>query len=113
MFLGLRTKSIIEKIVPVSDFNKGKAGRIFSRLEDDDEIFVVKNNRPAAVVVSVKRWKAISDALEKLEEAALEALARKRLKNLSPDALISDEEVMRQLGITPEDIENAEEPEIG
>ena len=52
----------------------------------------------------------ISDALEKLEEAALEALARKCLKNLSPDAFISDEEVMRQLVITPEDIGNAEEP---
>ena len=52
----------------------------------------------------------VSDALEKLEEAALEALARKCLKNLSPDALISDEEVMRQLGITHEDIGNAEEP---
>ena len=52
----------------------------------------------------------ISDALEKLEEAALEALARKCLRNLSPDAFISDEEVMRQLGITPEDIGNAEQP---
>ncbi len=57
-------ESVIDKIVPVSDFNKGKAGKIFRRVEEDGEIFVVKNNRPAAVVVSLRRWKMFTAALE-------------------------------------------------
>lgn len=57
-------ESAIDKIVPVSDFNKGKAGKIFRRVEEDGEIFVMKNNRPTAVVVSVRRWKMFTAALE-------------------------------------------------
>lgn len=106
------SKSIVDKIVPVSDFNKGKAGRIFSRLEKDEEIFVVKNNRPTAVVVSVKRWKAIAAALEELEDLELEKIARERLARTKPEDFISDEDAMRSLGLTQEDIDNAKEPEI-
>lgn len=106
-------KTIVDKIIPVSDFNKGKAGRIFRRLEKDEEIFVVKNNRPAAVVLSVRRWKTLAAALEEIEDVELEKLALERLARATPDSFISDEEVMRQLGITQADIDNAEDPEIG
>lgn len=48
----------IEKLVPISDFSQGKAGKIFSDVaENNSEYIVLKNNQPTAVLVSVKEYK--------------------------------------------------------
>jgi prevent-host-death family protein len=75
-----------EKLVPVSDFSQGKAGKIFNDVaENDAEYIVLKNNQPTAVVLSLKEYREtqekISNAerlLEKIENARLLNIAEKR-----------------------------------
>lgn len=98
-----------DKIVPVSDFNKGKAGRIFETLEAKGEIFVMKNNRPAAVVVSVKRW---AEMMEREESDWLARIARERLADFDENALVPNADVLAAAGLTQNEIDNAETPEI-
>ena len=99
----------LEELVPVSDFNKGKAGRIFRSVAKRGKIVVMKNNRPEAVVVSVKTWEALNELIEDLE---LEKIARERLAKLDESKLIPFDEVVRKCGISEEDISNTEPFEI-
>lgn len=57
-----------EKLVPVSDFSQGKAGKIFSDVaENNSEYIVLKNNQPTAVVISVSQYKNLQTRLAKFE----------------------------------------------
>lgn len=61
--------SLAEKLVPISDFSQGKAGRIFSDVaKNNSEYIVLKNNQPTAVVVSVDRYKESQEKLAKFEK---------------------------------------------
>jgi prevent-host-death family protein len=58
-----------EKLVPISDFSQGKAGKIFNDVaENDSEYIVLKNNQPTAVLVSLHEYKEIQEKLSKLEQ---------------------------------------------
>ena len=49
---------LTERLVPISDFSQGKAGKIFSDVaENDHEYIVLKNNQPTAVLLSVKEYR--------------------------------------------------------
>ena len=57
-----------EKLVPVSDFSQGKAGKIFSDVaENNSEYIVLKNNQPTAVVISIAQYKNLQTRLAKFE----------------------------------------------
>lgn len=43
------------RIVPITEFNRGQASRIFRELEKDEEIVVMRNNKPIAVIKSFNR----------------------------------------------------------
>ena len=40
--------NILQSLVPISQFNKGKAAQIFDRLRTEKELIVLKNNQPSA-----------------------------------------------------------------
>ena len=87
-------------IVPMVRFNKGEAGKVFDELERDKTKIVVKNNNVEAVMLEPKYY---DDIMQKLEDYALELEALNRLQKL--DAKYYDEkEVMKELGITREDL---------
>lgn len=44
--------NILQSLVPISQFNKGKAAQIFDRLRTEKELIVLKNNQPSAVILS-------------------------------------------------------------
>ena len=47
-----------EKLVPISDFSKGKAGKIFTDVEENNnEYIVLRNNQPTAVLISIKEYR--------------------------------------------------------
>ena len=72
-----------ERLVPISDFSQGKAGKIFSDVADNDkEYIVLKNNQPTAVVVSVKEYRDTQEKVAKLE-ALLEKIENIRLLKLA------------------------------
>ena len=73
---------LTEKLVPISDFSQGKAGKIFSDVaENNNEYIVLKNNQPTAVVVSVKEYKETQEKVNKLEKL-LETIENIRLLQL-------------------------------
>lgn len=73
---------LTEKLVPISDFSQGKAGKIFSDVaENNNEYIVLKNNQPTAVVVSVKEYKETQEKVNKLEKL-LETIENIRMLQL-------------------------------
>lgn len=103
-------KDIVEKTVPLSYFNKGKAGQVFEDVKKHGAKVVMKNNEPEAVILSPKEY---SKLVEDVEDYELEILAEERLKaHPDPKDWISQEEVYRQLGITEKDLEGWEDIEL-
>ncbi|MDD3206403.1 MAG: type II toxin-antitoxin system Phd/YefM family antitoxin [Lachnospiraceae bacterium] len=74
-----------ERLVPISDFSQGKAGKIFSDVaENNKEYIVLKNNQPTAVLVSIKEYEDIQRKIAKLERL-MEYVENIRLLKLSED----------------------------
>ena len=100
--------NLLNSLVPITQFNRGQASRIFDRLHAESQLVVLKNNQPAAVILSPAEYARLSE----IEEDYLLLLeATKRLaENTAPAATMA--EVMRELGVTEADLDAAEEPEI-
>ena len=47
--------------VSITDFNRGKAGSIFKDTKKHGPIYVFKNNKPVAVVLSVKEFQSMKN----------------------------------------------------
>lgn len=101
--------SVIENIVPVSDFSHGKAASIFRRITNQVPVTVVKNNRPVAVITTPEEFAYLSEAEENivLLEMALERLAAN--KDGSP---IPEDAVLEKLGLTQQDLDAIADSEI-
>ena len=48
----------LQSLVPISQFNKGQAAKIFDRLRSEKELIVLKNNQPSAIIFFC--WKQIN-----------------------------------------------------
>ena len=49
---------LTERLVPISDFSQGKAGKIFNDVAKNNKGYIVlKNNQPTAVVISIQEYK--------------------------------------------------------
>ena len=56
--MNMSLAELTERLVPISDFSQGKAGKIFNDVaENDHEYIVLKNNQPTAVLISLKEYK--------------------------------------------------------
>jgi prevent-host-death family protein len=102
-----------EKLVPISDFSQGKAGKIFSDVaENDTEYIVLKNNQPTAVVVSVKEYKETQIKLSKLEQL-LENMENIRLLQIAEQRTGSQttafEDLVAEEGFTMEELKELAE----
>ena len=98
-----------EKLVPISDFSQGKAGKIFSDVaENDHEYIVLKNNQPTAVVVSVKEYRKTQELVHKFEKL-METIENYRLlslaNNRSSRKKMSLEELVKEEGFDMEELE--------
>lgn len=81
--MGMALVDFTEKLVPISDFSQGKAGKIFADvMENNNEYIVLKNNQPTAVLVSVKEYKETQEKISKLEKL-LETVENIRLLQLA------------------------------
>ena len=50
----------LQSLVPISQFNKGQAAKIFDRLHSEKELIVLKNNQPSAVILSPEEYTQIN-----------------------------------------------------
>lgn len=71
------------------------AKEILRRLSSgkQERLLVLKNNAPAAVLLSVPAFEALMDELEDLR---IEAVARRRLRDLKPTKTLSHAQMMRR-----------------
>lgn len=104
---------LTERLVPISDFSQGRAGKIFSDVaKNNNEYIILKNNQPTAVLVSIKEYRDIQKKiteletlLEKIENIGLLKLAESRVN----DKTISFEELVKAEGFSMEEMEELSE----
>ena len=99
----------IENTIPISQFNRGLAGKIFADVRQSGAKVVMKNNAPECVLLSPQEYIRIMDALN---DAKLLAVAAERMEHYESDTVISAEEVQKNLGISDKDISDFEEVEF-
>jgi len=93
----------MRSIVPITRFNKGEASRIFDEVAASGTKIVMKNNRPACVLMSPDRYEtlieALTDYLEREE-------AERRMARYNPSHSLSQEEMMASLGICQQELDD-------
>ncbi len=103
------TANFLSRLVPITQFNRGQASRIFDRLRSESELIVLKNNQPSAVILSPDEYTRLAE-IEENYKLLLEAT--KRLAANEGKVALSEAEVLKHFGITDTDLEEMEEPEI-
>ena len=101
--------SAINRTVPISQFNRGLAGQIFSDVKKTGPKVVMKNNEPEAVILPPNQYVELIDILNDYE---LLSIAVERMEHFDPSTLISEEEMDRELGITQEEFDSVGEVEF-
>ena len=92
---------IMKSIVPITRFNKGEANKIFDEVQASGTKIVVKNNKPACVLLSPSQYESLMETLSDyllLDEAGIRAAANDDNDNISMEAM------MEQLGISADDL---------
>ena len=101
--------SAIQNTVPISQFNRGLAGQIFEDVKTHGAKVVMKNNAAECVLLSPEEYISLMD---ELNDARLLLLASGRLQKMDSAALIPEEQVWQELGITQEDLDAVGEVEL-
>ncbi len=100
---------LLDNIVPISDFNRGKASSAFSKVGEGNPVVVMKRNRPSYIIISPEDYRK---AAEIEEDLALLALATERMKDFDPAKTIGEKEIMERYGITEADLDEMDEVEF-
>lgn len=101
-----------DKLIPISDFSKGKTAQIFEDVKNNNtEYIVLKNNQPTALVISIDNYREMADKaakmellLDKIEEKRLLGIANERISDGHETTDFND--VITELGFTEEEIYN-------
>ena len=101
----MAVNDLLKSMVPISRFNKGEAGKIFDVVNEEGIKLVLKNNRPACVLLSPDAFEEIQETLENYR---LLVEAEKRMKKSRKEDFISEAEAMRELGISEDDLKESD-----
>lgn len=101
-------RSAIQNSVPISNFNKGMAGKIFADVRSNGPKVVIKNNTPECVLMSPEEYISL---LDELDDMRLLAMAKDRISHTSGKT-ITHEEIMKKYGISQEELDSMEDVEI-
>ena len=99
----------IKNTVPISQFNRGLAGKIFEDVKQSGAKVVMKNNVAECVLISPEEYVRLMD---EVNDARLLAVASERMAHFNPATLISEEEMNRRLGITEDNLTGFDEVDI-
>lgn len=99
----------LRSLVSISQFSKGQASQVFDRLKNEPQLVVLKNNVPAAILLSPDEFSRMTEIEENYR---LLLLAQERLDHGSLANVRSEADVMARLGISEEAIENVEDVEL-
>lgn len=111
--MGATLLDLTERLVPISDFSQGKAGKIFNDVaKNNNEYIILKNNQPTAVLLSVKEYREIQEKSAKLEEL-MEKIENMRLLKLAEERESSNtssfEAFVYEQGFSMEELEEISE----
>lgn len=97
--------------IPLSAFKDERADEIFAEVRRSGTKIVVNDSDDSAecILMSPKDYLRMSDDYD---DARLLAVAEDRLNHFDRSKLISQEEIDRMFGITPEDLEGWEDIEL-
>ena len=83
----LDISSIYKYLVPITQFNKGKASRLYSRAQKGEKLIVIKNNSPVAVILSPEEYELLNsfpklcieatENKQEIDKVRMEALFKK------------------------------------
>ena len=112
--MSLQLLDLADRLVPMSEFSQGKAGKIFSDVaENNHEYIVLKNNQPIAVLVSIKEYRKIQEKADRFERL-LEMIENMRLLELaesrsSSSDMTAFEDFVKEAGFTMKELEELSE----
>ena len=99
-----------DKLIPISDFSKGKTAQIFDDVKNNNtEYIVLKNNQPTALLISIDSYRAMAEKAAKME-ALLDKIEEKRLLAIASERTSEDHEttdfsdVIAEFGFTEDEI---------
>ena len=103
------TADILQSLVPISQFNKGQAAKIFDRLHSEKELIVLKNNQPSAIILSPEEYTRLTEIEE---DYFLLLEANKRIEDNRNNKMLSFDSVMSNLGISEDELLDTEDVDI-
>lgn len=101
--------NILQSLVPISQFNKGQAAKIFDRLHTEKQLIVLKNNQPSAVILSPEEYARLTEIEE---DYMLLIEAAKRLEKNGDKPTIPMEVLLSDLGISEKELSEVEDVDI-
>lgn len=103
------TANLLQSLIPISQFNKGQAAKIFDRLHSERELIVLNNNQPSAIILSPEEYARLTEIEE---DYFLLLEANKRLEDNKNNKTIPFDSVMNNLGISEEELSEMEDIDI-
>ena len=104
---------MVERLIPVSEFSKGKTSHIFDDVKNNNsEYIILKNNQPTAVLISIDEYKKVKQLtayLEQVDEQMLFEQAREAQASFKQEDTISLGELMKKHGLDPAEVNAAVE----
>lgn len=100
---------LLQSLVPISQFNKGQAAKIFDRLRYENELIVLKNNQPSAIILSPEEYARLAEIEE---DYFLLLEANKRIEENRNNKTIAFDSVMSNLGISEDELLDMESVDI-
>ena len=101
--------NLLHSLVPISQFNKGQAAKIFDRLHSEKELIVLINNQPSAIILSPEEYTRLTEIEE---DYFLLLEANKRIEENGDKQTVSFDSVMRNLGISEQELLDTEDIDI-
>ncbi|MDO4286289.1 MAG: type II toxin-antitoxin system Phd/YefM family antitoxin [Eubacteriales bacterium] len=101
----LSVMGVMRSIIPITRFNKGEANRIFDEVASSGTKIVMKNNRPACVLMSPDQYESL---MEMVSDYLLQEEAESRMAHYDPGTSLSQEDMMKELGISESDLDDIE-----
>ena len=101
--------SLMNHFVSVSDFSQGKANKIFNDVAKNLQGYVVlKNNKPAAVVLPVVEYENMNNRIKRLEafaEKMNDYYMMKVAEDRKSDEMVDFEDVLQEEGFSMKELE--------
>ncbi|MDR2197157.1 MAG: type II toxin-antitoxin system Phd/YefM family antitoxin [Coriobacteriales bacterium] len=91
---------VMDRLVPITLFNRGQSSKIFERVKTERELIVLKNNAPTAVILSLDEYRALKEAEEDL---CLLQMADERMQGDWRARARPFSELLSEIGIDPDD----------